>query len=267
MIDKGRYNILGVQVNAIDYEAAVDKVIDAAKAGQPLATTALAVHGVMTGALDAEQRYRLNHLDLIVPDGMPVRWALNWIYKTQLPDRVYGPTLTLKICEHVAKEKLPIFLYGSKEEVIQKFAENLTNRFKGLQIVGTEPSRFRTLNSEEKEEVISKIKGSGAAITFVGLGCPRQEVWAFEYRSHLSMPIIAVGAAYDFYAGTLPQAPGWMQNRGLEWLFRLYQEPSRLWKRYLYLNPYYLFLLTLQGLKIREIDSKGSMPKQEISYG
>ncbi|MBI1880966.1 MAG: WecB/TagA/CpsF family glycosyltransferase, partial [Chloroflexi bacterium] len=119
MLDQGKKNILGVQVDAVDYEAAIVKIMAAARTRSTLAVSALAVHGVMTGVLDSTQRYRLNHLDLIVPDGQPVRWALNWLYHTHLPDRVYGPTLMLKVCEQAAREGLPIFLYGSHPPVIE----------------------------------------------------------------------------------------------------------------------------------------------------
>ena len=106
MIDKGKQNILGVGVDAVDYEAAVARIIAAARDRRSMAVTALAVHGVMTGVLDATQRYRLNHIDMVVPDGQPVRWALNRLHNAQLPDRVYGPTLTLKLCEQAAREGL-----------------------------------------------------------------------------------------------------------------------------------------------------------------
>lgn len=268
MIDHGKKNLIGVQIDAVDYEAAVERVIQGAKEKRGMACTALAVHGVMTGVSDSEHRYRLNHFDMIVPDGQPVRWGVNLLHGTKLPDRVYGPTLTLKICERAAEEGLPVYFYGSRQEVIDKLIANLKDMYPKIQIAGTSPSRFRRLNADEKEEVAETIKSSGAAITFVGLGCPRQEVWAYEYRDALSMPLIAVGAAFDFHAGTLPQAPRQMQNMGLEWLFRLIQEPKRLWRRYLILNPTYLYLLANQALRIRKFDlTRDIMPAEEIRYG
>lgn len=268
MIDYGKHNILGINVHAVDYEAAVEKIIQAAHNNEPLSTSALAVHGVMTGVADEAHRYRLNHLDLIVPDGQPVRWAMKILYGTELPDRVYGPNLTLKVCQCAAEERLPLYLYGSKESVLVKFAENLKLQFEGLEIVGMQPSLFRQTTPEEKEKITQKIRNSGARIVLVGLGCPRQETWAFEYRDALQMPILAVGAAFDFHAGTLPQAPKWMQDRGLEWFFRLYQEPKRLWKRYLMLNPAYLTLLALQLTKLRHFDPADvAMPRVEMRYG
>lgn len=268
MIDRGKHSVLGVLVNAIDYEAAVTQIIAAAKARQPFAVSALAVHGVMTGVQSAEHRYRLNHFELIVPDGQPVRWALNLLHGASLPDRVYGPTLTLKVCEAAAAEGLPIYLYGSREEVLQALADNLTRRYPGLQIAGMQPSRFRKTSAEEKAAIAAQIRASGAAITLVGLGCPRQEVFAYEYREALSMPLLAVGAAFDFHAGLQPQAPPWMQNAGLEWLFRLTREPRRLWRRYVLLNPAYLTLLALQIVGLRRVDPHAAPPPtEEIRYG
>jgi exopolysaccharide biosynthesis WecB/TagA/CpsF family protein len=268
MIDKGKQNILGVCVDAIDYEAAVERIIAAAHARQAMALSALAVHGVMTGVLDATQRYRLNHLDLVVPDGQPVRWALNLLYRTRLPDRVYGPTLMLKLCERAALEGLPIYLYGSRPEVLKALEQNLCERFPGLNVAGTQASLFRRVSKEEKQTVVEAIRRSGAALLFVGLGCPRQEVWAYEYREALGIPLIAVGAAFDFHAGLLAQAPALMQRLGLEWLYRLTREPRRLWKRYGLLNPAYLALLALQATGLKRFDpTSATPPTQELGYG
>lgn len=266
MIDKGKYNLLGVLVNAIDYEATVERIITAAYQRQSLTLSALAVHGVMTGALNSEHRYRLNHLDLVVPDGQPVRWALNILYKTDLPDRVYGPTLTLKVCERAAKEKLPIYLYGSRAEVLQMLVHKLKQLFPHLIIAGSQPSRFRQITREEQLAIAKTIMESGAAIVFVGLGCPRQEVWAYEHRELLSMPILAVGAAFDFHAGIVPQASPSIQRLGLEWAFRLKQEPRRLWRRYLLLNPLYLLLFIIQLFRLYHFETQGSIPSS-LRYG
>jgi exopolysaccharide biosynthesis WecB/TagA/CpsF family protein len=268
MIDLGKFNVLGVLVNAVDYEAAVNRIAIAAQAGQPMAISALAVHGVMTGVLDAVHCYRLNQFDLITPDGQPVRWALNLLHKTRLPDRVYGPTLTLKVCERAARDGLPIYLYGSQPAVIQRFAERLTARFPDLQIAGMQPSRFRQVTPEEKNEIVHTIRSSGARIVLVGLGCPRQEVWAYEYRHALSMPVLAVGAAFDFHAGTLPQAPPFLQRFGLEWLFRLVKEPHRLWRRYLLLNPLFVWKLMMQAVGLRRYNpAPGVPPIEDLRYG
>lgn len=268
MIDLGKKNVLGVLVDAIDYDAAVERVMLAARSGQPLAGTALAVHGLMTGVHDPEQRYRLNHLDLVTPDGQPLRWALNALHRTGLPERVYGPTLTLKVCERAAMDRLPIYLFGSRTEVLEALTQRLRTRFPGVLIAGAEASRFRTVSSQEERDVNSRIRKSGARITFVGLGCPRQEVWVYEHREALSMPLLAVGAAFDFHAGRQAQAPTLLQKVGLEWLFRLAREPRRLWRRYVILNPEFLALLSVQLARVRAFDpADATPPSRELRYG
>jgi N-acetylglucosaminyldiphosphoundecaprenol N-acetyl-beta-D-mannosaminyltransferase len=251
MINQGKHSILGVNVHAVDYEFAVAEIVSAAESGQSYAVTALAVHGVMTGALDPIHARRLNGLDLVVPDGQPVRWALRLLHRNKLADRVYGPNLTLKVVEAFAEQSLSIYLYGSKSEVLEKLTTNLRERFPDLIIAGYEPSKFRRLTPQERLEVVARIKGSGANAVILGLGCPRQEVWAYEYRNDLNMPILAVGAAFDFFAGTLMQAPQVLQDVGLEWLYRFIQEPKRLWRRYVLLNPLYLWNIVLQYLRLR----------------
>lgn len=268
MIDHGKRDVLGVLVDAVDQEAAVDRVIRAAKDGAPYGVTALAVHGIMTGVDDAEHRYRLNRMDLVTPDGQPVRWALNLMYGARLPDRVYGPKLMLQICDAAARQGLPIYLYGNEQPVLDALVESLQRRFPGLAVAGAEPSRFRRLTSEEKAEVVERVRRSGAAITFVGLGCPRQEVFAYEFRGDLSMPTIAVGAAFDYHAGVRDEPPELAQRLGLQWLWRLVQEPRRLWHRYTVVNARYLWLVALQLTGISRRDPGDvSLPSAELRYG
>lgn len=270
MIDSGKYNLLGVHVNAIDYEGTVAHIVDAAKNRQPLAVTATAVHGLMEGVTNPEHRYRLNHLELVVPDGQPVRWALNAFHRTGLTDRVYGPDLMLRTCRAAAENRLPVYLFGGDQDLLDRLCANLTATFPDLEITRTMPSRFRTLDRNEKQELIDDINGSGASIIFVGLGCPRQEIWAYEFKNRINMPVLAVGAAFNFHAGQLDQAPPLLQKYGLEWSYRLVKEPARLWRRYLILNPYYLALLTAQraGLMRERFDPvSAKRPQAEVGYG
>lgn len=267
MWDLGKGNVLGVLVDAVDYDAAVHKIVVAAKEGRGFAATALAVHGVMTGVLDPAHRYRLNRFDLVTPDGQPVRWALNLLHRTDLKQRVYGPTLTLAICAAAEEQGLPIYLYGSRQEVLDRLVANLCQRFPKLVIAGAEPSKFRRATPEEKAAIARRIRASGARITFVGLGCPRQEVFAYEYREVLGMPVIAVGAAFDYHAGLLDEPPRFFQDHGLQWFYRLAQEPRRLWRRYLILNPAFLTLLTLQALHLwQPRPGAAHPPAYEVSY-
>jgi len=266
MINQGKVSILGVEVDVVDYDAAVTKIIDAAREKIPYGVSALAVHGIMTGALNPEHRTRLNALELVTPDGQPVRWAMRFLHHRRLPDRVYGPSLTLKVCDAAEKSQLSIYLYGSRKEVLDRMVFNLRLMFPRLSISGYEASKFRQLSQTENEQMVKRIRDSGANIVLVGLGCPRQEVFVYENKKQLEMPVLAVGAAFDFHAGLLRQAPPWMQRLGLEWVYRLTQEPRRLWKRYLYLNPLYLWMLLLQKAGLPKETASGGSP-EELRYG
>lgn len=266
-MNSSKKNILGILISPITYDDAVQFVIRAGQERRSAAISALAVHGVMTGVLDREQKFRLNEFDLLVPDGQPVRWALNLMYKSRLTDRVYGPNLMLKICERAAAEGVSIYLYGSTDAVLQALKKSLEKRFPDLLIAGVESSKFRQLTPDEREQVAARIRLSRASILFVGLGCPKQEVFAYEFHNILDMPVIAVGAAFPFIAGLVRQAPRWMQDRGFEWLFRFFCEPRRLWRRYVYLNPSYLLLIFLQVLKVASFSTKGKSPSSEVLFG
>ncbi len=143
MIDRDKHNLLGIQIDAVDYEGAVERIIISARKQRGMAVSALAVHGVMTGVLDRVHRYRLNAFDMLVPDGQPVRWGLNWLHRTRLRDRVYGPNLMLRICERAAAERLPIYLYGGTEEMLARLKVSLLRQFPDLAIAGAQASRFR----------------------------------------------------------------------------------------------------------------------------
>ncbi len=259
-------NILGVLIDDADAQTATDLVIDAAHRGGPFSVSAIAVHGVMEGVLDATHLYRLNSLELVVADGQPVRWALNHLHSAGLRKRVYGPNLMVSVLARAEQEKLPVYLYGSSPDVLSLLSSNLMQRFPKLIIAGASASTFGRITPEHADRIGAQIRESGAQIVFVGLGCPRQEVWAYEFRDRIKMPILAVGAAFPFLAGTLRQAPQWMQDRGLEWLFRLSTEPRRLWRRYLLLSPAYLFLIACQWFGWR-FHTKGKPPASEILYG
>ena len=242
----GKRSVLGVLVDVTDYADATDRIMEAARERRPYAVTALAVHGVMTGVQDRAHNARLNSFDLVTPDGQPVRWALNTVHGAHLADRVYGPTLTLKVVERAAAEGLPVYLYGSTQPTLDRLVPALERMFPALKIAGVEASKFRSSQPGEAAEIAERIKASGARIVLVGLGCPRQEIFTYAMRPLLDMPLLAVGAAFDYHAGLLKNPPAWMQKYALEWLWRLGLEPKRLWKRYVLLNPAYLARLAAQ---------------------
>jgi exopolysaccharide biosynthesis WecB/TagA/CpsF family protein len=268
MIDRGKHNVAGVRVDAVDYEAAVDRIAAAARERRPYSVAAVSVHGVMISVLDPIHRYRLNSLDLLTPDGQPVRWALNLIHGAKLRDRVYGPQLTFEVCRRAADDGLPVFILGGYESLLDDLKTQLKKKLPALQFAGCRPARYESISKDEQTALIDEIKASGAKILLVGLGCPKQEVFVYEMRDALSMPVLAVGAALNFHAGHLRQAPPLMQRWGLEWAFRLVHEPRRLWRRYLLVNPLYLGLFALQALGIYAIDPESAqVPLEEMRYG
>jgi exopolysaccharide biosynthesis WecB/TagA/CpsF family protein len=268
MIDGGKRNVLGICIDTVDYEGALARIMDCARGRDKCTVTALAVHGLTTGALDRRHRFRLNRFDLAVPDGQPVRWALNLLYGTELKDRVYGPKLTILTCMEAARLGMPVYFYGSRQDVLDRLCQRMRVLCPELIIAGSMPSLFRRLSSEERESILQDIRTSGAQILFAGLGCPRQEVFAYEMSRHLNMPILAVGAAFDYYAGLLREPPALIQRAGLQWLYRLAQEPRRLWRRYLVTNTQFVILLLSQLLRLWSPDpSNSDPPTEELLYG
>jgi exopolysaccharide biosynthesis WecB/TagA/CpsF family protein len=243
-------SVLGVLIDVVDYPSAASRIMLAAADRRSYAVSALAVHGVMCAVRDTELRRCLNDFDMVTPDGQPVRWALNWLYGCGLRDRVYGPDLAHMILQEAAVEGHPVYFYGSRPDVLSKLQEALAIDIPGLVFAGLEPSQFRTARPGETIALARRITDSGARLVMVGLGCPRQEMFVAAMRRHLDMPLLAVGAAFDYHAGNLPVPPAFLQRRGLEWAWRLLHEPRRLWRRYLLLNPWYASLLGAQYLRL-----------------
>lgn len=203
------------------------------------------VHIVATAARDPEFNAIVNFADLATPDGMPVAWTMRFLGSKKQP-RVDGPDLMLDWCERAAKINHSIFLYGSTRETLDLLQESLSQRFPKLQIAGSESPPFRALTDEEDDAYVRQINESGASVVFVGLGAPKQEQWMFAHRGRVNAVMIGVGAAFDFHAGTVKRAPKWMQESGLEWLYRLLSEPRRLWKRYLTTNTLFVAMVLRQ---------------------
>jgi N-acetylglucosaminyldiphosphoundecaprenol N-acetyl-beta-D-mannosaminyltransferase len=248
MLNLGKRNVAGALIDAIDYDGATAQILAAANERRSFAGTALAVHGVVTAGSDREFAGAVNSLDLVTPDGQPVRWAMNRLHGTGLRDRVHGPTLMRQICEAAAARGLSIFLYGSTLTTLAQLDRGLKELVPGLRIAGTQPSLFRLAGVQERDDIASQIAASGASIVFVGTGCPRQEILALDLRQRVNAPVLAVGAAFDYFAGHLKLPPPWMQRAGLEWAYRLAQEPRRLWRRYVLLNPIFIFRVLRQRL-------------------
>ena len=234
----GAQDVLDVPLALIDYERTLDWVDAAIASGARSYVCVAAVHTVMACGEDPELRAAVLGSDFTVPDGQPLVWAMN-LLGHDLPGRVYGPTLMERACERAARTGTSFYLYGGRDtDALVRLAGNLRARFPGLRLAGGYAPPFRELSDEEEHAVVADINDSGADVVWVGIGVPKQEKWMARMRERLDAPVlIGVGAAFDFHAGLVPQAPEAMQRRGLEWLFRLAQEPRRLWRRYLRYNP------------------------------
>lgn len=251
-----KVDLFGVGLSVTDYTDATQRIMDAARSGHSYAVSALAVHGLMEAVGDDDFRSLVNQIDLVTPDGQPVRWAMNALHRTDLDDRVYGPDLTWHVIEAAAAEGVGIYLYGSTEDTCQRFAAEIQRRFPAAVVADIQPDRFRDATPEEDAADVARINASGAGVVLVGRGCPRQERWVAQHRGRVNAAMLAVGAAFDYGAGTLASPPAWMQRVGLQWLYRLAQEPGRLWRRYLVTNS--RFLLALGSALGRRVLSRAS---------
>ena len=238
-----KFDVFGVAVSATTYDEARDAIIAAAKQHISATVTHMSSHGLCMAGTNKAFREIINDFDIAAPDGQPVRWTLKWFHKQLLPDRCYGPELMIRLCRAAAEEGVSIYLYGSSDEVLAQLSENLKKQCPGLIIAGVESPPFRKLEPHEIDQTIARMNDSGAGLIFIGLGCPRQDVFAREHKRQIKAVQLCVGAAFDFHAGNKKMAPRWMQKRGLEWFYRLTQEPTRLWKRYLVIHTTFAYLL------------------------
>jgi N-acetylglucosaminyldiphosphoundecaprenol N-acetyl-beta-D-mannosaminyltransferase len=250
--DVPKRDLLGVPIALVDYARAMD-VMDGMIARRERGyLCAVPVHPLMAARHDPELRAALLGASLAVPDGKPLVWALRMLGE-RLPDRVYGPELTARYCARSARRGHRIWLYGAETpEALEELVQILERRYPGIAIAGGWSPPHRPLTEAEEDEVAARINGDRADVVWVGLGAPKQEKWMARMRPRLDAPVLAgVGAAFDFLAGRKRQAPAWMQERGLEWVFRLSQEPRRLLPRYLRYNPAFVAAFARQWARER----------------
>ncbi len=248
--------VLGVRIDALQIQDVISQMeqwITQRDACRFIAVTN--VHVVMEAQHDLSFRRILGTADLCVPDGMPLVW-LGQFRGYPLKERVYGPDLLLRFCGDTNSKCVRHFFYGGAAGVPEALASALRSRFPMLVIAGTYSPPFRPLTPEEDASVVAMINRTEADVLWVGLGCPKQERWMYEHRDKLNVPVlVGIGQAFDIHAGRLKQAPIWMRERGLEWLFRLASEPRRLWRRYLILNTKFIVGLIQEAVR-RNRDSK-----------
>jgi N-acetylglucosaminyldiphosphoundecaprenol N-acetyl-beta-D-mannosaminyltransferase len=233
--------VLDVQLSLTDYERVLEWIEAMVAAHEQGYVCVCNVHTVMASHEDLELRSALLGSSMNVPDGQPLVWAINSLGHS-LAGRVYGPELMARSCAHAATTGQRLYLYGGRNQgALVQLALNLRQRFPGVRIVGGYSPPHRALTAEEELAVAEEINGSLADVVWIGIGVPKQEKWMARMRPLLAAPVlIGVGAAFDFHAGLVPQAPNWLQEAGLEWAYRLAHEPRRLWRRYVRYNPRFL---------------------------
>jgi N-acetylglucosaminyldiphosphoundecaprenol N-acetyl-beta-D-mannosaminyltransferase len=241
--------ILRTRVDATSYRQATDQVLRWAAAGQSRYVCVATVNNLIEGCNDPGYNTTMEAADLVTPDGMPLVWGLRLLGVPEA-SRVYGPDLTLWVCEEAARRGIPVGFYGGQDDVLYDLTATLSRRWPGLRVAYRWSPPFRALTPEEEARVAEDLGRSGARVLFVGLGTPKQECWMADHRD-LPMVMIGVGAAFDFLSGRKRQAPRALQGLGLEWLYRLVHEPRRLWRRYLYRNPRFVALFAAQLLRER----------------
>ena len=234
-------SVLGTHTNLTNYSHATGIILDWSTRRESRYVCVANVHMLMEAYDSPEYSQIVNSADLVTPDGMPLVWMLR-LRGQRMQQRVYGPTLMLHILKAAEREYVPIGFYGSEPEVLQALLARIQVQFPNLKVVYSFSPPFQEMSTEEDVEIVKHINSSSARILFVGLGCPKQEKWMAEHRGKVNAVMLGVGAAFDFHAGVKPQAPSWMQTIGLEWFYRLVTEPRRLWRRYLYHNPRFIFL-------------------------
>jgi N-acetylglucosaminyldiphosphoundecaprenol N-acetyl-beta-D-mannosaminyltransferase len=250
-VSAARANLLGVGIHAVDMAETVEAIEKAATGGAKGYVCVTGVHGVIEAQRDAWFKEILNRAFLVTPDGMPTVWIGRTEGHRRMR-RVYGPDLMLELFRRSAETGATHFLFGGGEGVAQELAAKLLARFPGARIAGVYTPPFRPLNREEEAELAAQVRAAKPDLFWVGLSTPKQERFMAAYLDRLDVKImLGVGAAFDLHTGRTRDAPQWMQQSGLHWLFRLLQEPRRLSRRYLINNPLFIYRISLQLLGLR----------------
>lgn len=235
-------SILGVPVAALNMETALDTIGTWVKQPRGRYICAPDVFNVSSAQTNPAHMAALRKADLVVPDGTPLTWV-GRLRGNEHINRVCGPDLLLAACERSLEAGWSHYFYGGAEGVADDLARTLKQRYPGIRIAGAESPPFRTLNQDETAAMCNRVRRSGADIMWIGLGCPKQEIWMHDHVGRLDgIILVGVGAAFDFHTGRVSRAPRWMRNSGLEWVHRLASEPKRLWRRYCYHAPHFVLL-------------------------
>jgi exopolysaccharide biosynthesis WecB/TagA/CpsF family protein len=253
MISFKQYSLFLAEYCALSCSEAAKVIVYNASRNNSYGVTALAAHGLIESVNDPVLGAKIK---MIVPDGRPIVWALNSFYNLGLKFNPPGPSLTLDVLALANTKKLNVVLFGSTADTRQKFQNHISEQYPNISVVGVHEDRFRDATPEEGLYDIERINASGAHVVLVGRVCPRQEHWVADHLGKVDAAMLAVGVAFDCHTGKLVRAPLWVQKSGLEWLFRLIQEPQRLWRRYLSINLQFIKLCVETKIP-RQLPSRG----------
>jgi N-acetylglucosaminyldiphosphoundecaprenol N-acetyl-beta-D-mannosaminyltransferase len=245
-----KQSVIGFPVTAVPFDQQIELILKWANRRLSRMVCVANVHMLMEAHRNPEFATVLSHADLVTPDGMPLVWLMN-LLGVWRQNRVAGMDILLSLCRQVSERKISVFFVGSERETLDRMKVRLLQEFPYLHIVGMEPLPFRPLNPEEDVDMIEKINRSGAGIVFVSLGCPKQEIWMNAHQGKIKTVMIGLGGVFPVYAGLHKWAPRWVRNLGLEWLYRLLQEPRRLWRRYYQTIPPFIYLALKQLFTVR----------------
>lgn len=245
-----KINLFSVQLSTGYYKDLLQEIIYSAQGNRSAYACLANVHMLVEAERNVNFQHELDNATLLLPDGKPLAWALKVLYGIK-QDRVAGMDLLPDLLAQAADKKLPVFFYGATQKMLDTTKEFLEKEYPDLPLAGFYSPPFRTLSEEEEADVIDLINNSGAHIVFVVLGCPKQEIWMGQMKGHIKAYMIGIGGALPVLIGDQKRAPEWMQHSGLEWLFRLSQEPKRLFKRYTVTNFYFLYLFAAKYVRLK----------------
>ncbi|MFA5770298.1 MAG: WecB/TagA/CpsF family glycosyltransferase [Patescibacteria group bacterium] len=236
--------ILGINISFYQYQEAIKKIINTSLNNTDLRVSPIASHSIIEAQNNSKLKDILNNFDLVLPDGQSLVWAANFLYENAKRERIYGPDLLLRLCERCEKEKIRVILYGNHTGLV---SHKIRKKYPKLNTVALPDLKYKKINNTDVKYLLSALNKYKKSIAFIGIGSPAQHILLAELKQ-IKMPIVAVGAAFNFIAGVQKQAPVWMQKYGFEWLFRLINEPQRLWKRYLIYAPRFVILVIFQKI-------------------
>ncbi|MGD1855067.1 MAG: WecB/TagA/CpsF family glycosyltransferase [Leptolyngbyaceae cyanobacterium] len=260
-------NVIGFPVTAESFETQVDTILAWGRQRLSKAVCVANVHMLVEGKCDKKFARVLHRADMLTPDGMPLVWLTSRLRKRQ-QDRVAGMDIMLSLCKKAAQQNISVFFLGSTPDVLWNIEQRLKKEYPGLNVVGMESPPFRPLTTQEDQALIQRINNSGAGLVLVSLGCPKQERWMYHHKGCVKAVMVGLGGVFPIFAGEKKWAPVWVQKNGLEWLYRLIQEPRRLWKRYAKTVPLFMLLAFKQMLKVKlGLEPRFGAPRAEVVLG